>query len=358
MVKTMLFIIKITHGCNMKCRYCYDRHSKLSNLMSINMLDNIMKWIGEFCENSGIQKAKFVWHGGEPLLAGIEFFELIPELQQKHLKDMIIENGIQTNGTLITEDLIDFFKANNFKISISLDGFREINDKYRVFKDENGSFDLVLKNIELLKKNNMAVGISSVVHCQNYNFLMDNYKFFKEHNLNYNLVFDFNSNYSISYLNGMREELCKLFLYWCKDSNPLKIRFFINILESFLTGFNNECTFSKFCCTGDELIVIDNNGDLYPCSTYVEKEEYKFGSIYNLSDINMIKKTDAYNRIVEDKAKTEKKCKVCKYYNLCFGGCPTRYQENCYKDYYCEVWKSLFHDAEKILNQNNFIKET
>ena len=357
MVKTMLFIVKITHGCNMKCRYCYDRHSKTSNLMSITILDDIIKWISDFCVNNGIQTAKFVWHGGEPLLAGIEFFELIPRLQQIHLKDIKVENGIQTNGTLITEELTEFFKKNNFKISISLDGFREVNDQQRVLRDETGSFDLVLKNIELLRRNNISVGISSVVHSDNYNYLMKNYKFFKEQNLNYNLVFDFNNKYSTTYLNRLKEELSKLFLYWCQDSDPLKIRFFINILESILTGMNNECTFSKYCCTGDELIVIDNNGDLYPCSTYVEKEEYKFGSIYNITDTNMIRKTDAYNRIAQDKTKTEEKCRACKYYNLCFGGCPTRYQENCYKDYYCEVWKRLFHDAEKILNQNNFIKE-
>lgn len=193
-----------------------------------------------------------------------------------------------------------------------------------------------------------------MVHPNNIQYVIDTYNFFKNQNLNYNFVFDFNCNFEKEYLEKIKYYMNNLFIYWYKDKEPLKIRIFINILESFITGINNECTFSEFCSTAENLIVIDNNGDLYPCSTYVGDYEYKYGNINNVFNLDMIKNSMAYLKILENKKVTKIQCDACKYYKLCFGGCSARHKDS-FKDYYCEIWKDLFFNAEKILIENGYM---
>lgn len=358
MTKSIIFVIKVTHFCNMSCKYCYNKKiHKSGHTIDINLLERIIIWVGKYCKNSNIQKVEFVWHGGEPLLPGVDFYKLVNKLQNTYLHEIKYENGIQTNGTLITEEFIDFFKNNKYKISISLDGDKVTNDKQRIFCNGSGTFDLIMDNISLLKQEEVSLGISAVVHPQNYKMLISNYLFFKKHNLSYNIVFDFNNDYPINYTSDLSRELNAFFDFWCHDYNPLNIRFFVHILQSLLCGKNNECTFSQYCCMGEELLVIDSSGELYPCSIFVGCEKYNYGKFYNISSLEALKKTDSYKNILQLKMNNEQQCNHCAYFKICFGGCFVRYSKNVSKDYYCEVWKNLFSTAEKIVKQANLLKE-
>lgn len=214
MIKSMIFVIKVTHLCNMQCKYCYNQKlDKIDNIIDFVLLEEIIKWIGEFCKYSHIQKAEFVWHGGEPLLPGVEFYKIVNKLQRKYLNNIEYENGLQTNGTLFTPDFINHFKINKYKISVSLDGDKLSNDEQRINSDGFGAFDIIMDNIALLRKEGVSIGISAVVHSQNYQRLIENYLFFKKTKLNYNLVFDFNNTYSESYIKSLSNELNGFLLF-------------------------------------------------------------------------------------------------------------------------------------------------
>ena len=124
-------IVKPTHDCNLRCEYCYIEENAERGRMSSKTLLNTLDQVSEA---SGDEEAHFIWHGGEPLLMGLEFFKEIATLSDKlRKKGKEISNSIQTNGTLVTEELLDFIEAKkDFYLGFSLDGSQEINDKTRV----------------------------------------------------------------------------------------------------------------------------------------------------------------------------------------------------------------------------------
>ena len=125
--------------CNLDCHYCYyldkaDIYGGREPKMSYEMLE---KCIREYIAANDVQEITFNWHGGEPLVLGPDFYRKAVELEQKYCGDKLVRNTIQTNGTLITPEFASFFKENDFLVGISIDGPRDIHDKYR--KDKGGA---------------------------------------------------------------------------------------------------------------------------------------------------------------------------------------------------------------------------
>ena len=125
-------VIKPTHLCNISCSYCYNDDVR----QPVMALDTLERTISQtFIYAQKIPEAgpiDFIWHGGEPMVAGFDFFNHAIEFQKKHSQGRNYRNIIQTNGLLINRKWIDFFKANKFSISISIDGTKELHDKHRV----------------------------------------------------------------------------------------------------------------------------------------------------------------------------------------------------------------------------------
>ena len=124
-------IVEPTHGCNLECKYCYLNKNAESGRMDVKTLKNSIVGVSEF-----IGKCKtidFLWHGGEPLLGGIDFFKKVIIIQKEMGEDYTFENTIQTNGTLITEEIADFFRDYKFNVGLSLDGPEEINNRTRSY---------------------------------------------------------------------------------------------------------------------------------------------------------------------------------------------------------------------------------
>src|SRR3972149_8090075 len=151
------FIIKNTGDfCNLRCDYCYlgkDIHDKK------RIMDDLVlkKFIKETSELYGT--VKLYWEGGEPLLAGVNFYQKVVKLQKRYCKHPSqFENQFQTNGTLITQKWIDFSKKNNFKISISFDGYPEMNNLHRKNIAGISSTAAVIHSLKLLNKANYKPG--------------------------------------------------------------------------------------------------------------------------------------------------------------------------------------------------------
>jgi uncharacterized protein len=138
-------IVKVTLGCNLKCKYCYVQHNRDlvtgNRIMDVSTLEALIRTVGDYLHSQpGIDQFTFYWHGGEPLMAGIPFFDRCRELQERYLPPEIpIVNSIQTNGILLDNGWAHAIKDNGFGVCLSLDGPPEINDAWRRTKNGRGT---------------------------------------------------------------------------------------------------------------------------------------------------------------------------------------------------------------------------
>ena len=158
----------IGSACNLDCHYCYYRDK--SEIYSGNMPrmseELLERYIQQYIEGASQQNISFCWHGGEPLMAGLPFFEKAMELQKKYAGDKIIENTLQTNGILVNDDWCRFFKQNDFLIGLSLDGPEDIHDAFR--RDCGGAptFARVMRAVELMKKHGVEFNLLATVNAR------------------------------------------------------------------------------------------------------------------------------------------------------------------------------------------------
>jgi len=156
--RSLSLIIKVVSACNLACRYC-DADIYSNHRMSLDTVSQIITKALDYADH-----VEFIWHGGEPLLMGIQFYEKVVELQKRYKREgQTIENDLQTNGTLISQEWVDFFKANDFHVGVSLDGPPEVHNANRVFRSGQGSFEQVMRGIRLLKENGVKFRVLAVI---------------------------------------------------------------------------------------------------------------------------------------------------------------------------------------------------
>jgi uncharacterized protein len=235
----------VSEACNLACDYCYysgcgGQPGKIDKIDSV-ILEKLIK---EYMVlSNGV--TSFAWQGGEPLLAGLDFFQQVVFLQGKYApKNTIISNVLQTNATLITEDWARFFKQYNFLIGVSLDGPKEINDARRVTGHGKGSYDRVMNGIKILRKYKVEFNILTVVHENNVRRAKELMEFYQNEDFSYVQFIpcmDFRAqepNKPGRYLitpEQYGQFLCEAFDIWYNDGNPTtSVRFFDNMLSVYL----------------------------------------------------------------------------------------------------------------------------
>lgn len=344
MIDKGLVIMRPTEDCNLDCRYCYSMKSSDTRLMNYKTLEEaIRKTLNSY------KDVTFVWHGGESTLAGRGFFEMAMEFQQRHKKEkQKIINEIQTNGVLIDEKWVEFFKENSFFVGVSIDGPKEINDAVRVWANGSGTFDNIFQGIKLMKEKGMGVAGICVLAKHNINHIDVVADFYEAHNIPLNI------NPFISSGKGsiFRDQLLitpsefsramrKLFDRWFENPS-LKIYDFYKIIKSFFTGSNNICCYSGRC--SNEYISVCPNGDIYPCGRWAGERSFLMGNIISDPMQNIIS-SKAANEILNRKELLVE-CHDCQWLEICNGGCPHTsflYTGNIYhRDFYCRGRKELF----------------
>ena len=169
--------------CNLNCSYCYylEKEKMYANRKSLQMSDETLeKYIESYIQAQPVPEVLFTWHGGETLIRNLSFYRKALALQKKYGRGRKIENSLQTNGTLLTDEWCKFFKDNNFLIGISIDGPEHCHDIYRKNKAGKGTFWQVMQGIELLQKHNVEFNTLSVIHNYNVDYPVEIYNFFKE----------------------------------------------------------------------------------------------------------------------------------------------------------------------------------
>lgn len=367
--------------CNLACKYCYYlEKNKLyptaqRHLMSDEMLEQFTR---EYIEAQTMSQVLFTWHGGEPLLRSIDFYRKALSLQQKYAGGRRIDNVIQTNGTLLTDEWCEFFAQNHWLVGISIDGPQPYHDHYRLTAAGKPSWKKVMQGIKLLKKHGVEWNAMAVVNAYNANHPLEFYRFFKENGcqfLQFTPIVERLTRHedgrtlasladkdeiSLSEASVAPEQwgyfLCAIFDEWVrKDVGKIFVEIFDCTLANWMGISPGICAYSKECGHAG---VMEHNGDVYSCDHFVFPE-YKLGNIRDYSLIDMLygEQQQEFSRLKH--SSLPRQCKECDMEFACHGECPkNRFMKDKYGDsglnYLCP---SYYHYYQHVAPYMDYMKQ-
>lgn len=366
MAKELSLLVKpVSADCNMRCHYCFylrphdpyrsEEHRRMDDLTLRSMISGYMKSAG--------RTASFGWQGGEPLLAGLDFFKRVVAYQQRYGgSGQLVSNNLQTNGLLLNEAWAKFFKAYNFFIGISLDGPEAYHNAYRHTLDNTNGFDETMRGIETLRKHQVEFSLLTVINDITAKRPAELYQFFLKngfHFLQFIPCVEFDredqkvKGYSVK-VEDYRDFLCQLFDLWFNRGKPVvSIRLFENILAIYMGLEAEICAFRDRCGT---YVVVEYNGDVYPCDFFVE-EEWKAGNLCK-TPIERIVDGERIKEFNRRKSVQSSGCDRCHWNFICHSGCQ-HYRMPDGKNYLCGAYKDFFSYTEGRfqLLKREFLKE-
>ncbi|WP_239004735.1 anaerobic sulfatase maturase [Paenibacillus tepidiphilus] len=344
----------VSEDCNLACDYCYystcgGKPGGVSRRIGTTMLEAMIRQI----MNRNRQVASFAWQGGEPLLAGLDFFEEAVTLQRKYARPQtVIVNSVQTNGTLITGEWAAFFKKHGFLVGVSLDGPEEIHDARRVYSSGSGSFRQVMRGIRHLQEQRVEFNILTVVHEGNVGRGPEMLRFFAEqdfHFIQFIPGMDFRAqqpDLPPQFLITPEEYghfLCGVFDYWYNDGRPvISERFFDNLLAQHVGYPSSSCVHGEAC---SNMLVLEAGGEAYPCDFYMNGS-YQLGNA-GTDSLDGLLESPAYRQFAPLKQTVPESCSACEYFRFCHGGCPrnrewSRNGAALQPDVFCESYRRVF----------------
>ena len=314
--------------CNLRCNYCYylEKKDLYPNADKYVMSDELLEnFIEQYLNAQTMHEVLFTWHGGEPLMRNKNFFKRALELQKKYGRGRQIDNCLQTNGTLLTDDWCEFFKENNFLIGISIDGTQHCHDVYRRTRDNRPTFLSVMKGISLLKKHSVEFNVMGVVNDYNVDYPLEFYRFFKSIDCRFiqfaPIVERIEGN--LAPWNVPSEKwgdfLIAIFDEWVKkDVGTFYVQYFDSTLANWVGQQPGVCIQAKTCGHAG---VMEFNGDVYSCDHFVYPE-YKLGNIktQTLTGMMYSDKQAKFGNDKQDALPTQ--CKECQFLFVCNGECP------------------------------------
>ncbi|RHL34381.1 anaerobic sulfatase-maturation protein [Segatella copri] len=367
--------------CNLACKYCYYlEKTKLyptaqRHLMSDEMLEQFTR---EYIEAQTMNQVLFTWHGGEPLLRSIDFYRKALSLQQKYAGGRRIDNVIQTNGTLLTDEWCEFFAQNHWLVGISIDGPQPDHDHYRLTAAGKPSWKKVMQGIKLLKKHGVEWNAMAVVNAYNVNHPLEFYRFFKENGcqfLQFTPIVERLTRHEdgrtlasladkneipLSEASVTPEQwgyfLSAIFDEWVrKDVGKIFVEVFDCTLANWMGISPGICAYSKECGHAG---VMEHNGDVYSCDHFVFPE-YKLGNIRDHSLIDMLygEQQQEFSRLKH--SSLPRQCKECDMEFACHGECPkNRFMKDKYGDsglnYLCPGY---YHYYQHVAPYMDYMKQ-
>lgn len=356
-------IVKTVLGCNLACTYCYVDHGRgmrtaRATPISLSILETFIPQFMAQVPRRGL----IDWHGGEPLLAGLDFFKEVWEIEVASIPDgKILQNNIQTNATLVDEDWASFFKEHNFRVGLSIDGHPEVHDRFRVNHAGRPSSLQVIEGIRLLQEAEVPFGVIVVVSPVSVGLEEELFHFLIDNNIH---IFDLAPCMMFDHGTGQPlfptispadygKFLVRMYDVWMNHGDPrVKIRRFDSVHSWMMGRTHHFCQFAGKC-TG--YITLDYNGDISPCDELIGFHRLVFGNITNQNLGSILNSPQCISVMSEINAQhnLHADCKACDWLYVCKGGCPaTKYkrtQDFTGKEYTCESRLMLFeHIASKL----------
>lgn len=370
--------------CNLDCKYCFylEKEKLYPGPGSWKMSDEVLEsYIRQYIESQDIPEISFAWQGGEPTLLGVGYFRKVIELQRKYANGKRIANALQTNGTLLDDEWGAFLAEHNFLIGLSIDGPRELHDRYRVDKQQKPTFDAVVRGLNVLKKHEVEFNTLTVVNRANSQKPLEVYQFLKEIGSGFIqfiplverlpqtrlkvLGFDFAeppvpgeaadpaspvTAWSVE-ARTYGEFLVKIFDQWVRNDVG---RVFVQLFDVALGIWSGHgaslCVFAEKC---GRALAIEHNGDLYSCDHYVYPQ-YALGNILNHSLGEMVNLPQQVKFGNDKSDSLPKYCRSCEVRFACNGECPKHRfirtpdgEEGL--NYLCPAYKRFFNHIDPFM---------
>jgi len=341
--------------CNLECGYCYylaktglfprGEHFRMSS-------EVLESYISSFIAASPGPTVHFGWHGGEPTLAGIEFYRQVVEAQKRHQPaGWRCLNNIQTNGTLLDEQWCSFLAEQQFAVGLSIDGPASMHDASRPDRHGRPTHERAMRGLRLLR----AAGIEPDVLCT-LNALTaahprEVYRFFLDQNVQWVQFLPVVervpgggvSERSVT-PEAMGEFLCTVFDEWVRyDLERIGVQ---NFLECFLVVSGkpaNLCVMSKTC---GQVLAMEHDGSVYSCDHFVDPA-HRLGQVTSdaLADLVTSPRQVAFGKAKHDALPD--RCRECPVGFLCHGGCPkdrfsNRAEGDASLNYLCDGYQRFY----------------
>jgi uncharacterized protein len=370
--------------CNLNCDYCFylEKQGLFSPDEKYRVSDDVLSaFITNYITSQPTPVVEFVWQGGEPTLLGIDFFKRVIELQKPFVQQKTIRNSLQTNGTLLTDEWCAFLKKHNFLVGISLDGPKEIHDRYRRDRKGNGSFDRVINGLRLLQKHKIEYNVLACVARETAKHPLEVYHFLKDKGVEFiqfspivERMPDDRSRHhglrlaeppsldkeeqqtEVTPWSVVPEEygdfLIAIYEEWVRhDVSKVFVMNFEWALNAWIGNPSPVCIHAKQC---GRSVVIEHNGDVYACDHCVYPE-YRLGNIRTDKLSDMVERSLRSGFGVSKETALPRWCKECKVLAACQGGCPKhRFEMSYYREpglhYLCEGYKKFLLHIRKYLH--------
>jgi uncharacterized protein len=327
--------IHTTNTCNSSCSYCFAKKNDKPEVLNIKLLNKIL-----FILTKEHSKIHLIFHGGEPLIAGFDYFKMVLESLNRNFDGKIVL-GIQSNLSILDSDFINLFQAYNVKIGTSLDGPEFLNNRLRGISN----FSQTIKGINFLQNKGIPTGCVSTITKLSIKYVKEIFDFFSSNEINFTfhpvIIHDNGFKYQIT-AKEYSSFLIELFDIYIDLKSKINIHYLDSLVKSVFTKSSNLCLHSS-CIS--KYLAIAANGNVYPCNRFVGNYEFSYGNVNDIVSLKEIYNSEGYKKILSWYRFIEDLCSDCLYYSICYGGCP--YQSdilfNKYsKDKFCESYKSIF----------------
>ena len=367
-------------SCNLRCKYCYylEKAHLYRNAPARVMSDELLeRFVQEYIQAQTMSQVLFTWHGGGPLMRPLSFYRKAVALQERYAFGRQIDNTIQTNGTLLTDEWCEFFKEHNWLVGISIDGPQEFHDEYRRTASDKPSWQKVMRGIRLLRKHGVEWNAMAVVNDFNAGYPLEFYHFFKEMGAKYiqfaPVVERMAAHSDGRHLATLVDQecpvadfsvspaqwgdfLCAIFDEWVRhDVGQTYVEIFDCTLANWVGERPGFCVYAKECGHAG---VMEFNGDVYSCDHFVFPE-YKLGNIRDRTLVEMLYGEQQRQFSCLKHASLPKQCKECEWEFACHGECPkNRFVNDRYGNpglnYLCSGYR---HFYEHVAPYMDFMKK-
>ena len=369
--------------CQIKCDYCFylEKRALFGVGEDYRMPDEVLAaYTASYVQSQPTPVVEFVWHGGEPTLRGLDFFRRAVALQQPYRAQKQIKNVLQTNGMLLTDEWCAFFKAHDFFIGVSLDGPREIHDRYRKGRHNEPTFDGVMRGVRLLQKHGVEFNVLACVGRETAHHPLDVYRFFKDEGvtfIQFTPIVEREPDAATA-RTGLRlarpaalehpepnvavtpwtveperygEFLIAIYEEWVrKDVGKVFVMNFEWALNGWMGEGSPVCIFARQC---GRAVAMEHDGSVYACDHYVYPE-HRLGNVVSDNLGDLVEQSVASGFGPHKEATLPQYCRDCDVLEMCWGGCPKhRFVTSPYGEpglhYLCSGYKKFFMHIRKYL---------
>jgi uncharacterized protein len=332
--------------CNLDCRYCFylEKDRLYPARESWPMSGEVLRsYIRQYIESQDRPVVSFAWQGGEPTLLGVEFFRQAVSIQREFAQGKRIENSLQTNGVLLNDEWGLFLREEGFLVGLSIDGPRELHDRYRVNQGGGSTFNAVLRGLEVLQRHQVEFNTLTVVQNHNSHYPLEVYRFLKQAGSQYLQLIPIVERETLAALPGgltlvppdspgnakvtpwsveprqYGKFLMAVFDEWIRrDVGSTFVQLFDVALQAWCGFEPGVCVFAKTC---GRTLALEHNGDLYSCDHYVYPEN-RLGNIMESPLSSLVHSPPQIKFGLDKLDALPRYCRQCEVRFACNGECP------------------------------------